>query len=183
MLELSIFLINNKYRSNDFLTNINIIGGENDMKIDTEMKTIKIETEVPNKFVFRCDHCGKELIVLEPYNESEKLFSVSYIDADVNIPNFYLMYILNRLNYTLCNYDFNNHNRSNDNSVTDISLICKDCLNHAIDDYMKKVVMSKINISVIDSSLIIKNPLSEIDENSVIPVEQVESIFDHVYKD
>lgn len=182
MLELSIFLINNKYRSNDFLTNINIIGGENDMKIDTEMKTIKIETGVPNKFVFRCDHCGKELIVLEPYNESEKLFSVSYIDADVNIPNFYLMYILNRLNYTLYNYDFNNHNSSNNHSATDISLICKDCLNHAIDDYMKKIVMPN-NINVADSSLIIKNPLFEIDENSVIPVEQVESIFTHIYKD
>lgn len=156
------------------------------MKIDTEMKTIKIETEVPNKFVFRCDHCGKELIILEPYNDSEKLFSISYIDANANIPNFYLMLILNRLNYTWnytnCNYDFNNSNRLNDNNVTDISLICKDCLNHAIDDYMKKVVMPT-NIAVIDSSLIIKNPLSEIDENSVIPVEQVESIFNHVYKD
>ena len=152
------------------------------MKIDTEMKTIKIETEVPNKFVFRCDHCGKELIILEPYNDSEKLFSISYIDANANIPNFYLMLILNRLNYTISNYDFNNRNKLNDNSVTDISLICKDCLNHAIDDYMKKVVMPT-NIAVIDSSLIIKNPLSEIDENSVIPVEQVESIFDHVYKD
>lgn len=156
------------------------------MNIDTEMKTIKIETEVPNKFVFRCDYCGKEMIVLEPYNDSEKLFSVSYIDADANIPNFYLMFISNRLNYTISNYDFNNRNKLNDNSVTDISLICKDCLNYAIDDYMKKIVMpniNKINIGVIDSSLIIKNPLSEIDENSVIPVEQVESIFTHLYKD
>lgn len=152
------------------------------MNIDTEMKKIKIETEVPNKFVFRCDHCGKELIVLELYNDSEKLFSVSYIDADANIPNFYLMFISKRLNYTLCNYDFNNHSRSNGNSVTDISLICKDCLNYAIDDYMKKVIMPN-NINVADSSVIIKNPLFEIDENSVIPVEQVESIFTHLYKD
>ena len=151
------------------------------MKIDTEMKTIKIETEVPNKFVFRCDHCGKELIVLEPYNECEELFSVSYIDADVNIPNFYLMFmrndfILNRLNYSnMVVYDCNNSNTINDNSVTDISLICKDCLKYAINDYMKKRVM--------DSSLIIKNPLFEINENSLIPLEHVKNIFTHLYKD
>ena len=152
------------------------------MNLDTEMKIIKIETEVPNKFVFRCDYCGKELIVLEPYNECEKLFSVSYIDADANIPNFYLISILNRLNYTICNYDFNNHNRLNGNSVTDISLICKDCFNHAIDDYMKKVIIPN-NINVADSSIIIKNPLFEIDEDSVIPVEHVKNIFTHLYKD
>ena len=128
-------------------------------KVITEVKTV-------NRIEFKCDKCGKTLIVLKPTSDKDdSTFKIDYLLADEakNHPNFWWIYIEDT-------YHLNENT-----GYRNYQLICEECFKEHLGTYV--LYLDDKPVNVFKSRIIISNPLDIITKDAIFIKECVEFMF------
>lgn len=158
-----------------------------------DIKEVTTKVKVINHIEIKCDKCGKTLIVLKPFsNKDSSIFKVDYLCGSeddtitYDTSKFEIVRRSSDIDFTTDNEDNNHpnfwwiyikdiHRENEDVGYRNYQLICEDCFKDYIGTYVN--FLDDRSADILNSRIIIRNPLDVINKDVIFSKKEVECIF------